>query len=713
MIDPFFRKVLLGVTLGVAAGLFLGDAAWPLQVGSTAFIKLLQVTVLPYMLGSVIVGIGGRSPADAALLARRGGVMLVLVWVVVLLWVFGTSFAYPATGAPGLTGMVLEPAAPIDWIDLYVPANVFHSLASNLLPAVVVFALLAGVAVSGMTPDSKRPLLEVLDAFNEAMRRVSRFIVGLTPIGLFAMAGAAAGTLRVEELIRLQIWLVVYIGSACLIAFWLLPSLVALLTPVPFWRFVGSLQTALVTAFAAGDYFVVLPLIIEANRKLLEEQGASAEEAEGTIGVAVPLLFNFPHVGKILALAFFPFGAWFSGVDFGASQWFTLSTAGVLGLFGNINAVVPFLLDLLRLPADLFNLFSVSSVVNVRFGALTAAMHTAALSMLVAASLLGRFRLRTRELVRVGLAGLVVAVVFVVGTRVFFARILPPVPSGIAALSGFTMRNGEMAVLLPRDEVPPDPGRPDERLARILERKRLRVGVFTDGVPFTFFNPAGELVGFDVEMAHNLATSIGVSVGFVPIERDEVQAGLESGRCDIVMAGLASTVEASATIAFSQPYHEEQIAVLVYDHRRGEFQRVAPLVNGPLVVGAPSERYISGIRRRVGTASVRPYPLQRIIDNGDLGELDAMVLPLDQAMYLARVQPALAAVVPEDLDVRAVVAYAMPKGADALRDVVDTWVGINRVGGSFRSAYDYWVRGLAQAAHAPRWSIGHDLLGLW
>ena len=56
MIDPFFRKVLLGVTLGVAAGLFLGDAAWPLQVASTAFIKLLQVTVLPYMLGSVIVG---------------------------------------------------------------------------------------------------------------------------------------------------------------------------------------------------------------------------------------------------------------------------------------------------------------------------------------------------------------------------------------------------------------------------------------------------------------------------------------------------------------------------------------------------------------------------------------------------------------------------------------------------------------------------------
>jgi hypothetical protein len=228
----------------------------------------------------------------------------------------------------------------------------------------------------------------------------------------------------VEDFLRLQIWFVVYIGSACLLALWLLPSLVPLVTPIPYRRFVGSLQTALLTAFAAGDHFVVLPMIVEANRKLLEEQGVSSQDADGTIGVAVPLLFNFPHAGKILTLAFFPFAAWFSGTDLGANQWLTLTTAGVLSLFGNINAAVPFLLDLLQLPADLFNLFTMSSVLNVRFGALVAAMHTAVLSMLVAASLLGRTRLHAGRLVRTGVLAAAVLVAFVLGCSFSFEEAL-------------------------------------------------------------------------------------------------------------------------------------------------------------------------------------------------------------------------------------------------------------------------------------------------
>ena len=185
------------------------------------------------------------------------------------------------------------------------------------------------------------------------MGRISRAIIVTTPLGLFAMSAAAAGAMRVEEFLRLQVWFVVYIGAACLISLWLLPALVALLTPVPYGRFVRTLQTAMLTAFAAGDYFVVLPMIAEANKQLLTDLGKSEDEADQTIGVVVPLLFNFPHTGKILSLAFIPFGAWFSNVDMSIGQWFSLGTAGTLSMFGSINAAMPFLLDLVRLPVDL------------------------------------------------------------------------------------------------------------------------------------------------------------------------------------------------------------------------------------------------------------------------------------------------------------------------------------------------------------------------
>jgi len=714
MTDPFFRRVLAGLTLGIVTGLFFGEAAWPLKFASDVFIKLLQVTVLPYMLGSVIVGIGDRSTEDAKSLARRGGVLLLLVWAVVLVWVIVTAFAYPAVGNRGLFAGDAPPAAPIDWLDLYVPANVFHALANNLLPAVVLFSLLAGVAISGMAPDAKRPLLLVMDAFNEAMRRVSRFIIRLTPFGLFAMSGAAAGTLRVEEFLRLQIWFVIYIGSACLIALWLLPALVALLTPVPYRRFVGAMQTALVTAFAAGDYFVVLPMIVEANRKLLEEYGVSPHESEGTVGVAVPLLFNFPHAGKLLTLAFFPFGAWFSGVDLGLTQWFTIGTAGVLSLFGNINAAVPFLLDLLHLPADLFNLFSVSSVLNVRFGALVATMHTAALSMLVAASLLGRFRVRRRQLVRMAIIGGLVLGLFVAGTRLVFSQVIPPAPTGVAALEGFTLRFGlPRPVVRPRDTTPPEPGPPAERLQRILDLKVLRVGFFTDGVPFTFFNPEGDLVGYDVEMAYGLAASMGVAAEFVAIGRDELKEVLDSGVCDIVMSGLVLTVPSAAEMELSTPYHEEQIGFLVPDHQRSAFSDFGAVQGRPIALAAPSARLGERLERLLPRASISVRPLLEVMESGDLGGADAMALPMDQAYYVSRVQPALAAVAPENNRVRAVVGYGMPRGAVSLRQVVNAWITVARAAGGFDDAYDYWIRGKAQTPREPRWSIGHDVLGWW
>ena len=126
-------------------------------------------------------------------------------------------------------------------------------------------------------------------------------------------------------------------------------------------------------AVAAVELAVVLPLIAESAKTLLSEQGAPADSADQTVGVAVPLLYNFPHAGKILSLAFLPFAAWFSGSALGVRQFLLVVSAGPLSLFGNINAAMPFLLDLLHQPDDLFELFSISSVINSRFGSMTSA----------------------------------------------------------------------------------------------------------------------------------------------------------------------------------------------------------------------------------------------------------------------------------------------------------------------------------------------------
>ena len=58
--------------------------------------------------------------------------------------------------------------------------------------------------------------------------------------------------------------LVTYMVMALLVALWVLPGLVAALTPFRYREVLGPTRDALITAFMAGDLFIVLPIVIQA-----------------------------------------------------------------------------------------------------------------------------------------------------------------------------------------------------------------------------------------------------------------------------------------------------------------------------------------------------------------------------------------------------------------------------------------------------------------
>ena len=73
--------------------------------------------------------------------------------------------------------------------------------------------------------------------------------------------------------------------------------------------------------------------------------------------------------------------------------------------------------------------------------------------------------------------------------------------------------------------MPPLPPLTSSVLDRIRQRGVVRVGYFEDSLPYAFFNRHGELVGFDVEMALQLARDLDVTAELVPIDRDILDSG--------------------------------------------------------------------------------------------------------------------------------------------------------------------------------------------
>ena len=116
-----------------------------------AFIQLLQMTVLPYVLLSLIAGLGGLSYQQAAALARKGGAVLVLLWTVGVTMVLLMPLAFPNwQTASFFSATLIQQPPTFNFLSLYIPANPFYSLSNNIVPAVVVFSVFVGVALIGI-----------------------------------------------------------------------------------------------------------------------------------------------------------------------------------------------------------------------------------------------------------------------------------------------------------------------------------------------------------------------------------------------------------------------------------------------------------------------------------------------------------------------------------------------------------------------------------
>ena len=77
-------QVFIALALGILAGLFFGELIAPVKVVGDIFIGLLQMTVLPYILVSLIAGIGRLSYPEMRLLAVQGGRFVLLFWFIAL-----------------------------------------------------------------------------------------------------------------------------------------------------------------------------------------------------------------------------------------------------------------------------------------------------------------------------------------------------------------------------------------------------------------------------------------------------------------------------------------------------------------------------------------------------------------------------------------------------------------------------------------------------
>jgi len=298
----FTLRVFTALALGVALGaLFHGVYAADdvtlsvikttnayLDIVGTGYVALLQMLVMPLILVSIIGAI--LKLKDAASLGKVSaltiGTLLATTMVaaaigILMAWLFGlTAVGLTSSAAEVARGHDLQQAAPgAKAINLpglllsFIPTNPFLDLTGarkTSTIAVVVFAVIVGVAAMGLAP--KQPLrfasfagaVQVAQAV--VMRMVS-LVLRLTPYGVFALMAAVVAASSYAEIFKLISFVAAsYCALALMFGVHLALVAAAGLNPM---RFAARIFPVLVFAFTSRSSMGAIPLNVQTQTQRL------------------------------------------------------------------------------------------------------------------------------------------------------------------------------------------------------------------------------------------------------------------------------------------------------------------------------------------------------------------------------------------------------------------------------------------------------------
>lgn len=707
-------SILLGMVAGIVAGILFGEYMAPLGLVGNGFVKLLQMTILPYIFVSLIGGIGSLTFDKAKTLTAKAGLILLVYWVISFVFVLLMPLAFPEwESASFFSSALVETPKPVDFLDLYIPANPFKALSDNLVPAVVLFSISVGVALIGMR--DKGPLLDLLDTLSHTLVKIAGFVVKLTPLGVFAIAASAAGTMTVDEISKLQVYLITFTVASLILAFWLLPMLVAVATPFRYRDIVGVSRDALVTAFTTGNLFVVLTVLTEASKALFGRYEIKSGDTDAYVDIIIPVSFNFPNAGKLIMLLFVLFAAWFVGSDIGWGEYPQFVVSGLLSFFGGVDVALPFMLDQMRLPSDLYQLYVVTGIVNGRTATLLAAMNLLTFTLLATAALTGHLVIRWRNAIAVGVATLAMTVAVLLAMRWYFSTAVDNAFDKAAIINEMEspIFPGINKVYSEVPDLPQeDPAKP--LLQRILERGVLRVGYSPASLPFSYMNDEGRLVGYDVDMAVLLAHDLGVKPVFIPVDLANLSGELAKVPVDIVMAGVVMTPDRLKPLRFSDPYMEVSAALVVPDHLRKAFttveaiKRMKGLTIGVFQTGGAY--FVERVKELFPNAQVVVLDSTTDFFYGNDDQVDVLVQSAEAGSAWTLRFPEYSVVVPEPVKVKWPLAYPLRERDQGFENYVDRWIDLVKGSMERQILYDHWILGLTARPERPRWSVVRDVL---
>lgn len=134
----------------------------------------------------------------------------------------------------------------------------------------------------------------------------------------------------------------------------------------------------------------------------------------------------------------------------------------------------------------------------------------------------------------------------------------------------------------------------------IEERGYIIIGLDDTFAPMGFRNNAGELIGFDIDLAKEVGKRLGVTVKFQTIDWDSKVLELNSGTIDMIWNGLTITEERELEMLFSAPYIENTQMIIASSE--ANINQISDLTGKKVGVQISSSAYDAVSKNAISTS---------------------------------------------------------------------------------------------------------------
>ncbi|BCR05836.1 amino acid ABC transporter substrate-binding protein [Desulfuromonas versatilis] len=134
---------------------------------------------------------------------------------------------------------------------------------------------------------------------------------------------------------------------------------------------------------------------------------------------------------------------------------------------------------------------------------------------------------------------------------------------------------------------------------QVMKDKVVRAGIMTDSIPGAFYNDKKEWVGFDVDIAEEIAKRLGVKLERVPVTNKTRIAFVQQGRIDMSVANMTHKRERDKSIDFSITYFFDGQKIL---SKKGQFKDHKDFVGKKIATmqGTTSELNVKNLLKELG-----------------------------------------------------------------------------------------------------------------